>query len=133
MTKLRVKEFISERVHINTLEFEMPNTPVYFYDEEELCWTKVIPIFTKFWNKEKGKEEENLNRLGVIRAHTHAKAVIERFDIPTYRLEYIYNTEEHEYNILVSFLIHEELTDLLKSEFYAAFNETLEKIKKTTI
>ena len=94
--KIQLKQYKIEKIETSSVDFELPEETVYFFETGVRRAIRIKPVFTT-WNKEQGKEEE-IYYFDVTCVYLSSKCKIEKFKIylsqfpdATYSLEKEFN------------------------------------------
>ena len=76
--KIQLKQYKLEKVETSSVDFELPEETVYFFETHVRRSIRIKPIFTT-WQKENLNKEEELQYFEVTCVYLSSKCKIEKF------------------------------------------------------
>lgn len=78
--KIQLKQYKHEKVEISSVDFELPEETVYFFETHIRRSIRIKPVFTT-WQKEKFQKEEELYYFDVTCVYLSSECKIEKFKV----------------------------------------------------
>lgn len=126
---MKLKQYKYERVEIDSIEFEIPTVPTYYFQTGIRRAIRVVPQFTT-WKKNEGLQQEELYALIVTFVYSSFECKIEKFNISVNRIEEKYFSEKDKLGEFVKDWINGDLHSRTKEQFDADFNDVIGDLNK---